>query len=279
MSPRSFARYRRLRPIVGYVLRHLDLVAVQTQEYADTLSNLGAEPTAVHVTGNVKYDGVTTRPDNAQTEQLRALLNVKPDDLIWICGSTQAPEEDFTLRIFQRLRLAHPRLRLFLVPRQKDRFDEVARLLQRSGLPFIRRSSMTEPVTDPKSIVLVDTIGELSALWGLADIAFVGGSLDGKRGGQNMIEPAAYGAAVVFGPHVWNFRDTVDRLLAEKAAVQVADAAELETTLGRLAEDRNQRVHLGTAAKKFVLQQQGATARTLDLLDQLLPTSGTKIAA
>ncbi len=113
----------------------------------------------------------------------------------------------------------------------------------------------------------------------MADLAFVGGSLDGKRGGQNMIEPAAYGAAVVFGPHVWNFRDTVNRLLAENAATQVADAAELEATLQRLADDVQERERLGAAAQQFVLQQQGATARTLDLLDELLSESGQSAAA
>src|SRR6202035_1897253 len=113
-------------------------------------------------------------------------------------------------------------LRLFLVPRQKDRFDEVAALLERSGLPFVRRSRLTAPLTERTAIVLVDTIGELGALWGLADLAFVGGSMDGQRGGQNMIEPAAYGAAVLFGPHVWNFRDTAARLLSAGAARQVA---------------------------------------------------------
>ena len=103
-----------------------------------------------------------------------------------------------------------PDLRLVLVPRQKDRFDEVAPLLD-GQRPAVRPPQRINGVADRDAIVLVDTIGELGALWGLADVAFVGGSLDGQRGGQNMIEPAAYGAAVVFGPHVWNFKDTVAR--------------------------------------------------------------------
>jgi 3-deoxy-D-manno-octulosonic-acid transferase len=279
MSPRSFGRYRRLRPIVRFLLQNLDVAAVQTQEYAEALCDLGAEATSVHVTGNIKYDGVTTRRDNPQTQQLRALLNVKPDDLVWISGSTQAPEEEVALRIFQRLRPAHPHLRLLLVPRQKDRFDEVATLLERSRLPFVRRTMLQAPLTDTDGVVLVDTIGELSALWGLADIAFVGGSLDGKRGGQNMIEPAAYGVAVVFGAHVWNFRDTVDRLLAANAAVQVADETELEAAVRGLADDGHERQRLGTAAQQFVSQQQGATTRTLDLLDKLLPAGAERTAA
>jgi 3-deoxy-D-manno-octulosonic-acid transferase len=123
-------------------------------------------------------------------------------------------------------------------------------------------------------VILVDTLGELSAIWGLADVAFVGGSLDGQRGGQNMIEPAAYGAAVVFGPHVWNFCDTVDRLLAAKAAMQVRDADELEAVVRRLLSDADERRRLGTAARQLVLEQQGATARTIEVLENVIAACG-----
>ena len=146
----------------------------------------------------------------------------------------------------------------------------MAAFLARSALPFVRRTRLTKPLEDRSAIVLVDTIGELSALWGLADIAFVGGSLDGRRGGQNMIEPAAYGAAVLFGPHTWNFRDTVARLLEANAAIQVADSTELERSLVRLLSEPAERQRLGEAAQRLVLSQQGATERTLDCLDQLL---------
>jgi 3-deoxy-D-manno-octulosonic-acid transferase len=127
---------------------------------------------------------------------------------------------------------------------------------------------LTGRVADRAAVILIDTFGDLGALWGLADVAFVGGSLDGKRGGQNMIEPAAFGAAVLFGPHVWNFRDTVQRLLEASAAVQVRDAAELEANLRRLLADGSKRLRLGHAARELVRRQQGATERTLDVLDQ-----------
>jgi 3-deoxy-D-manno-octulosonic-acid transferase len=278
MSPRSCRRYQKVRPLVRWLLRHLDLIAVQTQEYAESLCDLGADAATVHVTGNVKYDGVTSRRDNTQTNQFRELFNVHDSDVVWVCGSTQAPEEEIALRIYRRLQPT-ARLRLILVPRQKERFEEVASLLERSGLRYVRRSNLKAPLLDRENVVLVDTIGELGAVWGLADIAFVGGSLDGRRGGQNMIEPAAYGAAVVWGPHVWNFRDTVQRLLAVGAAVQVADAAALEVTVRRLVRDRAERERLGTAAQRFVLQQQGATQRTIDLLDDVLPTRRDQAAA
>jgi 3-deoxy-D-manno-octulosonic-acid transferase len=126
-------------------------------------------------------------------------------------------------------------------------------------------------------VVLVDSTGELSALWGLASVAFVGGSLDGKRGGQNMIEPAAFGAAVTFGPHVWNFKEPAARLCELGGACQVRDARELEQVTLRLLADARERKEVGAAARAFVLVQQGATGRTLDRLDALL--AGTKAKA
>ncbi len=273
MSPRSLARYQRLSGLAGFLTRSLALVAAQTEEFAAAFRALGVEPSRVHVTGNVKFDGVSGDRGNARTADLRHLLGVRPGELIWIAGSTQAPEEEIALAAFRRLRTEFPGLRLFLVPRQKDRFDEVARQLERAGVPFTRRSTLTAPVDPPgtkSDVVLVDTIGELGALWGLADVAFVGGSLDGKRGGQNMIEPAAYGAAVVFGPHVWNFRDTAERLLQAGAARRVADAEALESTVRELLADPGARLREGEAARAFVTRQQGATDRTVALLGEFL---------
>ncbi|HYT90596.1 MAG TPA: 3-deoxy-D-manno-octulosonic acid transferase [Gemmataceae bacterium] len=280
MSPRSFRRYRRLGVLSRRLFNRLDLCVAQTDEYAVHFQALGVAAGKVHVTGSVKYDGACADRDNPRTCALRRLLAVEEGDLVWIAGSTQAPEEQIVLDIYRRARKRHRNLRLFVVPRQKDRFDEVAELLRRSGLPFVRRSALTESIHDRRAIVLIDSIGELGALWGLADVAFVGGSLDGQRGGQNMIEPAAYGAAVVFGPHVWNFKDAVERLLAAKAAIQVMDAAALEAAVNRLFEDIAERQRIGTAARWLALEQQGATERTIALLQLLMPrtTDGSDTA-
>jgi 3-deoxy-D-manno-octulosonic-acid transferase len=282
MSPRSFRHYRLLGPLLRKLLARIDLLAVQTEAYAGCFRALGADPGRVHVTNSVKYDGVAGNRHNARTEELRRLLAVQPDDLVWIAGSTQPPEEEIAVDIYRRAHNQHANLRLLIVPRQKERFDDVAKLLERSGLPWIRRSQLTHdsPLTTHHSpVILVDSIGELGALWGLTDVAFVGGSLDGRRGGQNMIEPAAYGAAVVFGPHVWNFRDTVNLLLQGQAALQVRDAADLETVIRRLLADPSERACLGEAACALVLKQQGATERTIDLLDRLLPKAAHGQAA
>jgi 3-deoxy-D-manno-octulosonic-acid transferase len=277
MSPRSHRGYRRIRGFMRRLLSKLSLLAVQNQAYAERLLDLGANPQSIRVTGSMKYDGLAGDRNNPQTRHLARLLGLEPvpnqeKPLVWVVGSTQAPEEEGALRIYQRARQEFPHLRLILVPRHKERFEEVAEILQGSKLPFVRRSQLQGQVVQREAIVLVDTLGELSFVWGLADVAFVGGSLS-QRGGQNMIEPAAYGAAVTFGPHVWNFQETVDRLLENQAALQVGDSTAWEASTLRLFRDATTRHTLGAQARQFVLSQFGATERTMELLRPFLAES------
>jgi 3-deoxy-D-manno-octulosonic-acid transferase len=269
MSPRSASRYGKVRALVRSMFARFDLITAQTAEYRAHYQALGAPH--VVATGNIKYDGVQTDRANPNTRAIGELFGVWPGEIVWVAGSTQDPEERLCLDIYAKARKLHPQLRLILVPRHRERFDAVARLLQDSGLPFVRRSRLDPAYVPPSgAVILGDSMGELSAIWGLADIAFVGGSLDGKRGGQNMIEPAAYGAAVLFGPHTWNFKDTVANLLKNEAAVPVVDGALLEAAVLHLLSDAGRRQELGEAARQFVLSQQGATARTLDLLELVM---------
>ncbi|GIW79110.1 MAG: 3-deoxy-D-manno-octulosonic acid transferase [Gemmatales bacterium] len=280
MSPRSYKRYRLVRSLAASLLQKVSLFAVQTEEYGAWFRLLGASSETIHVTGSIKYDGVQADRNQPRTRELGRLFGIQPSDTVWVAGSTQFPEEQLVVQIYMKLQPEFPRLRLIVVPRQKERFDEVAALLERLQVPYVRRSwfasaTQSDPSTElrgklPTPVVLVDTIGELQAIWGLADIAFVGGSLDGRRGGQNMIEPAAYGAAVLFGPHVWNFRDTANRLAAAGGAIQVADAAELESAVRKLLLSHKQRTDLGRRAQELVVRQQGATERTVLLLGKLL---------
>ena len=273
MSPRSARRFRKFRWLTKPLFAGVDLWLMQTEDYADGVRQNGINKDKVHVTGNIKYDGVEINRRNSRSNAFRLLFSIHQDDVVWVAGSTQAPEEEITVRIFEQLRPQFPNLRLILIPRQKERFIEVAQLLKRMNVAFERRSDLRDVVTDRSQVILVDTIGELADVWGLADIAFVGGSLDGRRGGQNMIEPAAYGSAVLFGPHVWNFRQTVDQLLELNAAIQITDADALEQQVIRLLNDAEERQALGNRAKAFVTTQQGATVRTIDWLTDLLSTT------
>jgi 3-deoxy-D-manno-octulosonic-acid transferase len=200
---------------------------------------------------------------------LKRLVSREPtaSAIVLVAGSTHPPEEQTLLGVFAKLRATFPQLRLILVPRHPDRFTEVADLLQKSGLPFARRSQLTEPTEAP--VLLLDTVGELAAAWGLADLGYTGGSLDGKRGGQSMIEPAGYGVPVVFGPHVWNFRDAARMLVDAGGAVMVKSADELEPALAGLIGDPVKRRQMGEVARRLVTEQQGATERTLGVIDRL----------
>jgi 3-deoxy-D-manno-octulosonic-acid transferase len=268
MSPRTCRNYERLRWLARRLFSCIDIIAAQTDEYGGFFSRLGVPKGQIVVTGSVKYDGVVANSAGTKTAELAKLLRLESDSPILIAGSTQAPEEQIIVDIYRRLRERHSRLRLVIVPRQRERFDEVASLLARSQMAFLRRSGLGAPAESP--IVLLDTIGELGALWPLATIGFVGGSLDGKRGGQNMIEPAAAGVPTTFGPHVWNFRDTANRLISAGGALEVRDGSELEAVLQRWLSDSAARQQAGAAAKQFVESQRGACGRTLDALDQLV---------
>lgn len=273
MSPRSYRRLRRFAGVARLLYRNVSAFAVQEAEYAERLVGLGVPREKVIVTGSIKYDGALKPRDTPATAKLRAALGPAP--LVWLAGSTHAPEEALVLRAFARLRERFPHLRLILVPRHPDRFEEVARLVEASGLPFVRRSRVSEPLPEMPAVVLLDTVGELGTAWGLADVGFTGGSLDGTRGGQSMIEPAGYGVPCVFGPHVWNFNDAAKRLVEVGGAVMVPDADALETELARLISDADLCARMGTAARELVQRQQGATARTLAVLDGFiaLPTA------
>jgi 3-deoxy-D-manno-octulosonic-acid transferase len=269
LSERSFRGYRRIRPLVAHVLGTLDLVAVQDETYARRFTALGARPETVHVTGSMKYDGAQTDRRNPATQRLGQLAGFDDGEPVFLAGSTQEPEEALALAAWQSLRSEWPSLRLVLVPRHRERFEAVARLLEESKVAWQRRSALeVEGANAAARVLLVDAIGELGAWWGTARVAFVGGSL-GSRGGQNMIEPAAYGAAVCFGPNTQNFRDIVAAMLAHDAAVVVHDGHELTAFVRRCLAEPAYADALGRRAADLVRRQLGATARTVELLEAL----------
>ena len=279
LGEKSFQGYSRLKWLVSNTLGSLDLIAVQNQEYAERFLNLGADSESLQITGSIKFDQAKTDRHNLQTERLAKLAGFAPDEVIFLAGSTQAPEESLALQVFQQLLPQNPPLRLVLVPRHPERFEEVARMLDSQPLPFQRRSRLESDGIHPQArILLVDVVGELGAWWGTAQIAFVGGSL-GKRGGQNMIEPAAYGAAVCFGPNTWNFRDVVALLLSREAAVVVNNQAELATFVAKCLADASYAQTLGQRSQALVLEQLGAADKTIALLSNLVSDKNNGIKA
>jgi 3-deoxy-D-manno-octulosonic-acid transferase len=273
MSERSAAGYARIQWLVRQTLRSISLVVARSQADADRFIALGAP--RVTVTGSMKFDGVQGDRHAPEVVRLRRLAAFAEDDIVFLAGSTQDPEERLATETFLALRGMHPRLRLVIVPRHVERSTEITAMLDGFGVAWSARSRLMDATPLPAGHALVvDTTGELGSWWGTASIAFVGGSLDGKRGGQNMLEPAAYGAAISFGPHTRNFRDEVRRLLDADAAIVVDDGSGLTAFVARCLDDPAWAATLGGNASTFVASQRGAVAATGRMILDLLPESG-----
>jgi 3-deoxy-D-manno-octulosonic-acid transferase len=278
LSQRSHRGYRKLRGPLGPTLRRIDAVAAQNSEYADRFVDLGVPRSRVRVTGSVKFDGLESDRSNPRTVAIRKALGLSSTELVFVAGSTMEGEEAAALAAYRKARASYPQLRLVLVPRHPERFDQVASWLSSQGERVVRRSESGAPPTSgtPRQgppVILVDTLGELSTVWGLADVAFVGGSLRPGRGGQNMMEPAAFGAALLFGPHTSNFREAVEQLLRRGGAREVADASELAEALLADLDDPESAAARGAAAREYVLAQDGASGRTFVEIDRLVDSA------
>ncbi len=266
ISDRSLPRYRRFQWALRRMLQHVDLFLAQTADDSARLHSIGADAARIQVTGNLKFD-VSLPPPPPIVNSLRRALAADGARPVLVCGSTVDDEEPPLLKAFENLRVAHPRAVMILAPRHPERFDEVAILIQQLGIPFVRRSQwQAQPLAG--GIFLVDTIGELAALYALADVAFVGGSLV-PRGGHNIIEPAQHGVAIVTGNHTENFRDIV-ALFQSRDAVRIVGLAELPLTLMQLLANDAERRELGRRAEATIRSQMGATDRTLQALRTLM---------
>ena len=266
ISDRSWPRYRRFRFLLKRVLRPIDLFLAQTEQDAVRLRDIGAPAENVYVSGNLKFD-VASPPTSAIVDSLRAAFRETGAGPVIVCGSTVDEEEPLLLRAFENVLASHPQAVMILAPRHPERFAEVGRLLEQLGIQFWRRSLWSgNPLNG--GVLLVDTIGELAALYSLADVAFVGGSLV-PRGGHNIIEPAHHGVAIVVGNHTENFRDMIN-LFQKHDAIRVVGPAELPLVLMDLLSNNATRATLGRRAAETWRSQSGATQRTVDALVQLL---------
>jgi 3-deoxy-D-manno-octulosonic-acid transferase len=263
ISDRALPVYLKMRRLWGPLLGRFTWIGVQSPGQAERWLRLGADPAKVVVTGNLKFDAPV--PDLRHRPSLFEKYGFSDQDKVWVCGSTHEGEESVLMDALVALRRRFG-LKMVLAPRHGERVPAVARALLQKGLPFRLRSELSEPSTSPSSPVLVlDTVGELGEVFGVASAAFVGGSLV-PRGGQNPLEPARWGVPVLFGPHMENFREPAELLLAAGGGVRVEDAAALERTLAAFYENPLDAARRGQAAKQVVESQRGAVERSLDLL-------------
>jgi 3-deoxy-D-manno-octulosonic-acid transferase len=284
LSAKSVSRYRRLRGLFGGVFTQNLTVAAQSAADAERFKSIGADAERTLVVGNVKFDLRTDAGNLEAGRQLRAAYaGMRP---VWIAGSTHAGEEEQLLDAHAILLKASPNAVLALAPRHKDRFAGVAELLTRRGIKFARRSQMAtseQAARDEQSargedtvrlpsdtpVLLVDTVGELAALYASVDVAFVGGSL-AAIGGHNLLEPAALGVPVLTGPFFFNNTEIAQLLLDRGAALQVDNAQDLAAVLTRLLGDPKERQRIGSIGKEIVAANRGSVERLLALIEPAL---------
>ncbi len=265
ISDRSFPRYRKFLAFFARALAPVDLFLAQTADDAARLREIGAPAARVQVSGNLKFD---VRPVTGLrlANDIRSVLG--PASPVVVCGSTAEGEEEPVLSAYKAVRAKFPSAVMVLAPRHPERFDRVAAMVTASGEKLVRRSTWTPPAFVAGSVFLLDSVGELASIYSVADIAFVGGSLV-PGGGHNILEPAQHGAAILVGPHTFNFREIVG-LFEQGGALRVVNAETLGQTQLSLLQNPEERWRIGQQARVLFAQHAGATQRTLHALRPFL---------
>lgn len=278
LSEKSVRNYSKIKSFIERVLRRIDLALMQNQADAKRILQLGIRPSKVKVTGNIKFDQTLEKSD--LTEIFRERFAVSEDAPLIIASSTHAPEEKWVLDAFKKVFKNSPEKlpRLMLVPRHPERFEEVANLIKETGFEFVRRSAIESEKDKSAEIILLDSIGELRAVYPLAELVFVGGSLI-PHGGQSVLEPALNGKAIVTGFYTMNFAAVVKEFLEKNALIQIPKLEEneisykLAETFSKILQDAELRKSLGTNALEVMNKNRGATEKTIEYLKHFLESN------
>lgn len=273
ISRQSFRRYSWIKSFVERVLSCLSLAVMQSEVDAQRIATLGLAEDKLRIAGNLKFDAGSPA-STPVTEELRTRFNLSAEVPVLLAASTHNPEEQFLLETFRALKQNQP-VRLVLAPRRPESFNDVAALLKQSGLTWTRRTEPPKPEDAVADVILLDTIGELPATYSLAQLVFVGGSLI-DRGGHNVLEPASAGVCVVTGAYTHNFHAIVQLLTEAEALVQLYPLTNgeviqtLTDTFRNLLADPAKCKEIGERARRLVLENHGATTRTLELIRSLI---------
>jgi 3-deoxy-D-manno-octulosonic-acid transferase len=281
LSPQTEKAYRRWRFLIKRVLQMLRLALMQTELDKYRISRGGLCQDKVKVTGNIKFDKAWKPLDDMKRNRWLKLLNLK-NGLTWVAGSTHYPEEKIIFNVFGQVLKSFPDLSLIIAPREANRFDEVYNLAKDCGLKVIRRTQLPiKPTISVSSalqvrvlgaekqkynVFILDTLGELGQIYGLADVAFVGGSL-APVGGHNLLEPAFFGIPVLFGSHTYNFTTMSELMIKYRGGKMVADESELLNVMVELLSKKTKRDEMGKRAKECVDQNQGAIDNVVRILE------------
>jgi 3-deoxy-D-manno-octulosonic-acid transferase len=266
-NPAKLSRYRALFRAISNPLRRIDCFLMRSDEEAERALALGAAPDRVWVTGNTKFDALVLDAAAGREEKLRAEMGLDPAAPVFMAGSTHEGEEEKILAVYAKLRARHPGLQLVVAPRYVERAGRILALAAEQGLPARLRSAGA--AGGRAAVTVLDTIGELAVAYRLATLVFVGGSFV-TRGGQNVLEPAAQGKPVLFGPHMENFKDSV-QVLQGRGGLQVSTPEQLLKLADELLSRPDQLSELGALARGSVSAIRGASARNVDHMLAVLP--------
>ncbi len=272
----SFRRYRLLGPVTRRMFSRLTVACVQDAVMADRFTALGVPRERIQITGTMKFDTATVANGVDGDREIAAAVGLQEGQCAWVCGSTGPGEEPIVLEQYRKLTSEFPNLRLVIVPRKPERFDEVADLIRSAGFNLLRRSGKPGSSNGASAtVILGDTMGELRRFYGLADVVFVGRTLvdlGARQHGSDMIEPAGLAKPVVLGPFTGNFADAMSAFRAASAMVEVTTGDQLGTAVGGLLRDRACAAELGRRARQVVIDGKGATDRHLDVIVRCLGT-------
>jgi 3-deoxy-D-manno-octulosonic-acid transferase len=295
LSDKSFSKYKKIKPFAKEIFRKLSLILAQTDEYAQRFIEIGSRGKRVIVTGSLKYDTaqITDQVEGADTlaEQLFGKIENRKSKLVrrpsgrienplWVAGATGNDEEQILLDVYKNLKQQEQfsDLRLAIIPRKPERFDEVAQLIEQSGFNLIRYSEVKNGGQKSKiensklkidTVILGDTMGDLRKFYSLATIIFAGRSLV-PLGGSDIIEAAALGKCTIFGPSVYNFQQTADALLAAQGGIMVKDKQELLETMQKCLNKPDFTKKIARNGQNVIRKNQGATKKTIDHIAKFL---------
>jgi len=269
ISEGSFRRYRWVRGFFRRMIKDMPLFCMQSEVDLLRIVGLGADPSRVVCTGNLKFDQYLKEEGENPRRQFLQDLMIEDHVPIFIAGSTHRGEEEAAIEAFLRAKVEVDNLLFILAPRHPERFSEVARLLGQRGLAFSRRSQIRPAEEREGDVILLDTMGELGKIYSLGTIIFVGGSLT-PIGGHNILEPAFYGWPILFGPHMKNFEEITDLFLSGGGALSVRDPSDLAQKLLWLLHHPQEAEAMGERARSILCQHRGAMQRTWDLLKKYL---------
>jgi len=267
MSKRSAFRYSLIKGFSKKIFSLFDLLCLQSDHYLARFKEMGIDDTRIVITGNLKLDDEYPEVPKDELTTWKGKLGINPTDKVVVIGSTHAPEERRLIERLETVWLKYPDLKVVLVPRHPERFDSVADVLEKLGIPFVRLSTINKKQDNVK-VVLIDAMGLLRQCYQFADVAIVAGSFTEKVGGHNIVEPCYYGVPVLFGPHMETQPDLLKLVKNFGAGLQVKEEEIAAQVLTLLADDRK-RSRLGKAGLTLVKNAQGATLRTLNALSSL----------